>query len=353
MASFLGLVDRADKVLEDIFDISEEAERQRREEFDKAVLIQAWYRGCRSREYLSSLHLAATEIQRVWRGFADRRRWRQMIRDEVDKLKSNFYNGMATQIQKTWRGFYSRKIIHDFYALKRYLKAVEEQNEAMRQLAAEEAERQERKRRAEEEEAAHKRLVSSAKAQHHLISTSAIPGVYKNPKRKEPDEMEFKLRAVTPLVAAEGIKTNREKTRAEKKCKMKDLKLPPLPPKPQGPFKDQKAVYIQRRKPLSPSLRVASSFFAADKARDVMAAEEWVQRIHDNKFKHVGVIPQPYEPLIHTRSPFVKSGFGSYFRDDLRQKWMSEKDFQSMVAPIPIFDNFNKTYDEKCHQCSY
>ena len=42
MASFLALMDRSSDVLADIFDKSEEAELLRREEYSRAVVIQAW-----------------------------------------------------------------------------------------------------------------------------------------------------------------------------------------------------------------------------------------------------------------------------------------------------------------------
>ena len=68
-----------------------------------------------------------------------------------------FYNGMATFIQKTWRGYYSRKLVHDFYALKRYLSQVEAKNRDMRILMAEEKEKDDRRRLEEEAELAHRR----------------------------------------------------------------------------------------------------------------------------------------------------------------------------------------------------
>ena len=68
---------------------------------------------------------------------------------------------MATVIQKTWRGYFSRKLIHDFYALKRYLRKVEAKNQDMRSLLAEEKAKDDRRRLEEEATNAHKRYLET------------------------------------------------------------------------------------------------------------------------------------------------------------------------------------------------
>lgn len=350
MASFLGLMDRSSDVLADIFVKSEEAEFLRREEYRQAVVIQAWYRGCRSRHYLKELNEKATVIQRIWRGHSARKVWRQMVRLEVYKLKSTFYHGMATAIQRTWRGYFSRKTIHDFYALKRYLVGVEAKNEEMRSRLLEEKERDDRRRLEEEAALAHRRLLMEAKSKHHLISTHAIPGVFNNPYKANPEAMEFRLKAITPLLATERMREENQKRILRKKQEKKELKLPSLHEKPQGPFKEPKAVYIQRQRPLSPTLRVESSFSSQREAREAMAADEWVHRVHDERFNHVGVISRPYQPLLHTSSPFRKQLMCTE-RETAQDQWVTTQDFQTLVPPIPLFDKFNKVYDDHCHQC--
>jgi len=350
MASFLGLMARSSDVLADIFVKSEEAESLRRDEYRHAVTIQAWYRGCRSRQYLTELNEKATEIQRIWRGFSARKRWRQMVQLEVDALKSGFYNGMATVIQRTWRGYFSRKLIHDFYALKRYLHGVEEKNREMRALLADEKDKEDKRRLKEKAKEAHRRLVMEAKSKHHLISTYAVPGVYNHPQRSEPDAMEFRLKAITPLLAAEKMREDVLKQKKKKLNEKKELKLPPLNEKPQGAFKDSKAVYIQRNKPLAPSLRVETSYLSQSEAREAMAAEEWVNRVHDERFNHVGVVHQPYQPELHASTPYRKQAL-TVVREPTKDKWVSSQDFKTLVPPVPVFDKFNKVYDDRCHHC--
>lgn len=353
MATFINIMEQSKDILAEIFDKSDGAEQQRQEEYHHAVVIQAWYRGCRSRRYLSELNEMAIKMQRVWRGYSARKVWREMVATEVDKLKSTHYNGMATRIQRAWHGFFSRKYIHDFYALKAYLRGIEEKNEEQRRQANEAWERENNRLLAVQEEEGHNRLLADAKSKHHLISTLTIPGVFNNPNRHQPEEMEYRLKAVTPLVASEKMTADVKSAKEKRKCDQKQIKFPPLPPHPQGPFKDQKKVFIQRHKSLSPSLRVQSSFFSQMEARQTMAAEEWVHRIHDDRFDHVGVIDQPYQPLHHTTTPFGKIPYGTlHFRDCESKKWIVSEDFKQLVPPIPVFDKFNKSYDDHCHHCS-
>jgi len=350
MASFLDLLDRSSDVLADIFVQSSEAEKSRIEEYRHAVIIQAWFRGCRSRQCLKELNEKATMIQRIWRGFFARKQWRQMVWKEVDQLKSAYYNGMATVIQRTWRGYFSRKLIHDFYALKRYLRSVEVKNQEMRALLAEEKEKDDRRRLEERAKEAHKRLVLEAKSKHHLISTYAVPGVFNHPHSSEPDEMEFRLKAITPLLATEKMRQDVEIQKKKKRDEKKELKLPPLGDKPQGPFKEPKAVYIQRNKPLAPSLRVETSYLTQSEAREAMAADEWVNRVHDERFNHVGVIHRPYQPLLHTSTPYRRQAL-TLVRESTKDKWVSPQDFKTLVPPVPLFEKFNNVYDDHCHHC--
>merc|ERR1719234_1853095 len=142
-----------------------------------------------------------------------------MVRLEVYKLKSIFYHGMATAIRRTWRGYFSRKTIHDFYALKRYLLGVEARNEEMRSRLSEEKEKDDRRRLEEEAALAHRRLVMEAKSKHHLISTHAIPGVFNNPYKVNPEAMEFRLKAITPMLATERMREDNQKRISRKKTR--------------------------------------------------------------------------------------------------------------------------------------
>ena len=57
--------------------------------------------------------------------------------------------------------------------------------------------------------------------------------------------------------------------------------LPPLPHKPQGPFREPIDVRRQRYRPFSPSLRVETDFESVEKGRQRVKDNEWTLRLHD------------------------------------------------------------------------
>jgi hypothetical protein len=60
--------------------------------------------------------------------------------------------------------------------------------------------------------------------------------------------------------------------------------LPPLPVKPQGPFREPLDVRRQRYRPFSPSLRVETDFETVEKGRAKIKAKEWTERLHDEMY---------------------------------------------------------------------
>ena len=66
--------------------------------------------------------------------------------------------------------------------------------------------------------------------------------------------------------------------------------LPPLPVKPQGPFREPLDVRRQRYRPFSPSLRVETDFETVEKGREKVKAKEWVERLHDEMYSFIFLI---------------------------------------------------------------
>uniref|UniRef100_A0A3B3ZCN4 Uncharacterized protein n=1 Tax=Periophthalmus magnuspinnatus TaxID=409849 RepID=A0A3B3ZCN4_9GOBI len=52
----------------------------REKENQAAIRIQSWVRACRVQVYISHLHKKAVIIQKIWRGFRARSRFRQMVK---------------------------------------------------------------------------------------------------------------------------------------------------------------------------------------------------------------------------------------------------------------------------------
>nr|XP_060499199.1 spermatogenesis-associated protein 17 [Panthera onca] len=71
----------------------------RKKEYDAAVKIQSWFRGCRIRAYLRYLHRVATVIQKCWRGYLGRQHYQLIVKLEFCTMKMNLYNAMAVRLR--------------------------------------------------------------------------------------------------------------------------------------------------------------------------------------------------------------------------------------------------------------
>uniref|UniRef100_A0A665SXS1 Spermatogenesis associated 17 n=1 Tax=Echeneis naucrates TaxID=173247 RepID=A0A665SXS1_ECHNA len=172
------------------------AEENRQKENQAATRIQSWFRACKVRAYLSHLHKKAIIIQKIWRGFTARARFRQMVKAAYFIMKMNFYEEMAVRIQRRWRGFFVRKYIHNFYARKSYLEGLSRKNELLRRELDELEELQKRERDCLEKIKEQTAMVYQAHRLHHLLSTEQCPGVFNSPFKPAPHETELLLRQV-------------------------------------------------------------------------------------------------------------------------------------------------------------
>lgn len=121
--------------------------------------------------------------------------------------------------------------------------------------------------------------------------------------------------------------------------------MPPINNKIQGPFRSPGEVVKQRHKPLNPTLRVATSYTSVEDARAEMKAKEWVTRLIDDKLVPFTHRDYPYEPLLHTTSAFGSPPYGTkHLREQDPSKQIASRDFKTVVSPIPLFDQFGKTY---------
>ena len=125
--------------------------------------------------------MAATIIQRVFRGTVGRNVVRS-AKSARNKLRTELaFMFFAIQVQRTFRGFYSRKYRQNHARRKAMLQEVVDKGEtvrrAMYQYAVDQAIREERER--EEKETADFRGL--AENLHHLVSTSVQRGVYNPP----------------------------------------------------------------------------------------------------------------------------------------------------------------------------
>ncbi|XP_041353218.1 spermatogenesis-associated protein 17-like [Gigantopelta aegis] len=349
MAAMVRLQKQIDGIVEESYLLKNEAEEQRTLEYLAARRIQAWFRGTRSRSYLKFLNRCATNVQRAWRGFLGRRYFRILVKNSVFIMKLNFYNTMAWKIQKVWRGYYVRKYISNYYSRKRYLEALQVKNEIFRTELTEFAEQQAQIRERIAEQALRKQQELSAFKTHYLVSTEVIPGIYNSPYQPYPSDEELLLRSVKPVIRRKKKQTDGYMFDPAwlSYNQPRPDSLPPLNNKPQGPFREPQEVQNQRYKPFQPSLRVSTSFYSLEKARDEMKAEEWVTRLIDDKFIPFSKLEKPYQRLLYTTSKFGHLPYGSkYFREEQADKHVTPKSFKTIVPPIPIFSKLNDTYSQ-------
>ncbi|XP_071346179.1 spermatogenesis-associated protein 17 isoform X2 [Trachinotus anak] len=179
MAEQLKIKSEAEEFQKEYFLRNSQAEENRQRENQAAIRIQSWFRACKVRAYLSHLHKKAIIIQKIWRGFTARARFRQMVK-----------------IQRRWRGFFLRKYIHNFYARKSYLEELSRKNELVRRELDELEELQRRERNCLEMIKEQTAKVYQAHRLHHLLSTKQCPGVFNSPFRPAPHETELLLRQV-------------------------------------------------------------------------------------------------------------------------------------------------------------
>ncbi|KAL8561110.1 hypothetical protein ACOMHN_033693 [Nucella lapillus] len=348
MAAMVRLSRKVEGIVEESYDRKNEAEAQREKEYIAVVIVQAWFRGGRTRQYLTYLNDCATRIQKTWRGFLGRRYFRILVKNSVFIMKLNYYNLMATYVQKMWRGYYIRKYEFNYYSRKRYLEALQVKNQIIRSELEEFAEQQDIVLKRIEEHRERLRLEREARKRHHLISTEVMPGIYNSPFLPFPSQEEYILRSVKPLPHPKKSVAKDQFDPAWVSYNEKlPTHLPPLSHKPQGPFREPEAVQKQRYKPFQPTLRVATDFCSLDKAREVMKAEEWASRYNDTLFQPFTRRSVPYEPLLHTTSKFGHLPYGTkFFREGHLARQVTEKPFKMLVPPIPVFEKLNDTYSQ-------
>ncbi|XP_039594783.1 spermatogenesis-associated protein 17 isoform X1 [Polypterus senegalus] len=353
MATLEKLLRRVEDIHEEYFRRNRIAEEDRAKEVKAAIMIQAWYRGCRVRGYLRYLNRMAIIIQKNWRGYLGRKYFRKMMKTEYFVVKMNFYNEMAVRIQKRWRSYYVRKYIHNYYAIKSYLEGLTVKNAIIREKLNEYVEttlkRQEEMALDNEE----RRKDYQAQRTHYLISTELRPGVFNSPFRLFPDEMEFRLQRCRPqihsaLPVCETDHTTRASGSAASFTSASMQRLPPISKKKlQGPFRDPAEVLQQRLKPLEPTLRVATSITSMEEARKELKREEERGRVNNKLFYPFSKADNntKYEPSIHSSGSPELIAYGSkHFRDENLELLQGKKAFKTVFTPIQLFDKYGKTY---------
>ncbi|CAM4847606.1 unnamed protein product, partial [Rotaria magnacalcarata] len=346
MAAFLELRRNADQILGELEYLAKEAEYVREYENRCAVIVQSAWRGCCVRSHIKYLNRCATLIQTWWRIYKAKAIFRRKLKEHVIQLRLKYYDDNAVKIQKIWRGYYVRKYVLDYYSRKRYLASIEQKNEQIRTQLRDYREYLGQKQLEQQRQENIAKLEEEAKKTHYLVSTKVVPGIYNSKYLEAPKEMEIILRTTKFELPSKKVKP----TRNQKDQDIATLTkfLPPLKSKPQGPFRTPEDVRYQRYRPLKPSLRCETDFFATEKMREELKLQEWVDRIHDDTFKSGVCRDKHYPRMLVGEEPYIEPTKleRAALREPNKKQWVDEKGFRSLVHGIPEFDKFETTYVE-------
>ncbi|KAG5464993.1 hypothetical protein LSCM4_00441 [Leishmania orientalis] len=157
----------------------EDAEAHAPAELDAAVTIQATFRMYRQRKAFLTVRHHACLIQRMYRGYATRKRLdveRATVR-QMTYLQAVF-DMFATRIQACYRGYQSRKKKSNYYSQQAYLKVVTALSSEVLAQARRTQWEQDTLRDAEAKRVHELSYTSRTAHMHYMVSTCSVSSVY-------------------------------------------------------------------------------------------------------------------------------------------------------------------------------
>ena len=162
-------------------DALKDAQDNAQKENVAATDIQRCWRGCTVRGKRTHMFDSCRSIQRVYRGHLARERCKKVREVANSEIRMGFFHYQAHVIQKSFRGYYSRRYYHDFFARKAYINSIMNKSEALKQQLQEHREKLEKIQAAQRENDAREEFEKVTENLHHLLSTSAQAGIYNSP----------------------------------------------------------------------------------------------------------------------------------------------------------------------------
>ncbi|OAF69648.1 Spermatogenesis-associated protein 17 [Intoshia linei] len=278
-----------------------DTENNRFDEYFAAVKIQSWFRGVKWRKQLKYLNECATKIQKTWRGYMGRQKFRRLAMEKKDQEYNKMRRDAAIMIQKTWKGYYSRKYKHDYYAQKMFLNGIQKRHKIYILEKLEKSKQINLENKIDFESNQEKELKKYCIKNHHLVGTNMIDGVYSS-------KYHPKLQKMNDLIKYYNKMENKKSMREiKKKMKLKCITVENKysnPTKPfdfKGPFKAPSVVFHLRHKKLEPTLRVQTDYFSIENAREQLKMKEYLQCIHDKTFNFKKIDSLEYESQLHSQ----------------------------------------------------
>lgn len=146
-----------------------------------ALIFQASWRCFVSRKRFIRVRDSCLMIQRVRRGYVDRRACQIQRKQLADIRAELIFGASAIVIQRHYRGLYSRKYVHNYYARKAYLERIRARGDATVKVLREEQNTLSSDLASRQLRASMNQFDLKASQLHHLVSTKAIPGVLNPP----------------------------------------------------------------------------------------------------------------------------------------------------------------------------
>ncbi|KAG5465729.1 hypothetical protein CUR178_00441 [Leishmania enriettii] len=165
----------------------EDAEAHAPAELNAAVTIQATFRMYRQRKAFLAVRHHACLIQRVYRGYATRKRLdveRATVR-QITYLQVVF-DTFATRIQACYRGYQSRKKKSNYYSQQAYLKVATALSSEVLAQAHRTQWEQDALRDAEAKRVHELSYASRTAHMHYMVSTCSMPSVYQGKVASRP-----------------------------------------------------------------------------------------------------------------------------------------------------------------------
>ena len=181
MAWYREILNQRTAIEENFFKAVEEAQQNAEKEFKAAETIRRAWRNYKKRIFQRKQNEAALLIQNTWRMHQAYRYVNILRAEKYQNQREQYFNLMATKIQKVWRGYYDRKHVFNYAKQQEYFQNVAEKNQEMQRLLDNHfAETNEEEKRVQFENEVRLQEKKALK-QHHLISTAAIPSIFQPP----------------------------------------------------------------------------------------------------------------------------------------------------------------------------
>eukprot|EP00126_Sphaerothecum_destruens_P007543 Sdes_comp19894_c0_seq4m12239 len=222
-----------------------------------------------------------------------------MIREKLYRERIEYYGKKAVLIQKIWRGFFTRKYVHNFYVLKKYLKEVQEKNEiVLKDLKLYEKQQQEK---------LHQKKLQQIQIEESLRRGSP-PRIAKKSAIDENENLRLFQSSKMPVYLpeldpySEGFSRHRSEPSLSHNQKKIQVK---------GPFQSRERVFYLRHRLPNPSLRV-STFYSSNKEKSFLEKEkDAFHQICDQRFVNSALPVYIYPKTLESEIPYKEgTGYG-------------------------------------------